>query len=305
MISIVIPFFNEKENLPKLITELEGVLKTLHHTYEIILVDDGSTDNYDLPIKNEEFENIRIKLIKLRKRFGKGAALSYGVRESRGDIVIFMDGDLQDDPGHLPEFINKINSGYDLVNGNRLSSRKDSVVIRSYSIFFNGFLKRVFNSPFTDINCGFKAIKRQVLDEIVLYGNNFRFLPLAAFYKGFRTAEILVTNRPRVHGVSKFGAGKAFIGLIDTITAYFLYQFSEKPLHFFGVVGATSFFIGFIIAAYLSIARIFFGQLLYQRPILFLAMLLIIVGIQIVMTGIIGELIVYINKKQLKDKSAL
>jgi hypothetical protein len=154
------------------------------------------------------------------------------------------------------------------------------------------------SSPVTDINCGFKAMKKEVLDEIAVYGNSFRFLPLTANFRGFKVVELPVINRPRKYGKSKFGPGKIFSGMFDTLRAYFIYQFSEKPLYFFGAIGGSLFLIGFFIGLYLSIERIFFGMLLYRRPALWLAVLLIIVGIQIIMTGMIGELIVYMNKKK-------
>jgi glycosyltransferase involved in cell wall biosynthesis len=298
MISIIIPFYNEAENLPILYRELIDVLEKIKEPSEVIFVDDGSTDKSQAPnSKSQTITKIQIKKIKHKTRLGKGAALNTGIKNSSGDVIIFMDGDLQDDPQDIPEFLKKIDEGYDLVNGVR-TIRKDNSIIKTYSRLFNSFLKLVFRSPFNDINCGFKAIRKQVFNEIILYGNNFRFLPLAAFYKGYRVAEIPVANRPRQYGVSKFGAGKAFIGLIDTLTAYFIYQFSEQPLHFFGTIGAVFFIAGFIIAFVLSFQRIFYGMLLYRRPALLFAILLIIVGLQIVLTGIIGELIVYLDKKK-------
>lgn len=294
MISIIIPFYNEQESLPVLLKELEEVMNRFDQKYEIIFVDDGSTDASasKLKIKNEN-----LKIIKHKKQFGKGEALTTGIKNSSGNTIIFMDGDLQDDPRDIPKFIKKIDEGNDLVNGVR-KVRKDNFLIKSYSNLFNWFLHNFLKSPVSDINCGFKAIRKEVFEEIILYGNNFRFLPLAAYYKGFKVSEIEVNNRERKYGKSKFGAGKFFIGILDTTSAYFLYQFSEKPLHFFGSIGSFFFLIGFIIAVILSIERLFFGQLLYRRPALLLAVVLIIVGIQILMTGIIGELIVYLNKKK-------
>ncbi|MBI2641028.1 hypothetical protein HYW87_00310 [Candidatus Roizmanbacteria bacterium] len=161
----------------------------------------------------------------------------------------------------------------------------------------NQFVKFFSGSPYSDVNCGFKAFKKSVLKDIVLYGNNFRFLPLWIYYKGYKVTEVKVYNRPRQYGESKFGMGKVIIGLLDTIIAVFLYRFSERPLHFFGTIGALILLPGLAIAAYLTFERIFFGILLYRRPALLYAVLFIIVGLQIVMTGILGELIVYLNKK--------
>ena len=183
-----------------------------------------------------------------------------------------------------------------MVNGIR-TVRKDNEIIRLYSNFANKVLRFILHSPFTDINCGFKIMRKSVLDEISLYANNFRFLPVAAFYKGFKVGEIPVDNRSRKFGTSKYRAGKLFIGLIDTFNAYFLYQFSERPLHFFGIIGGIFFLTGLAIAFILTIERVFFNMLLYRRPALLYGIVLIIVGIQIILTGFIGELIVYINKK--------
>jgi len=305
MISIIIPFYNEAESLPFLVEYLTKVLEKISEEKEIILVDDGSDDSSKFKIQNSKLQfktqNYQIKLIDHRKRFGKGKALATGIKNSKGEIIVFMDADLQDDPADLPKFLEKIKEGYSFVNGIRVK-RQDNFLVKIYSFLAGFFLKTFLHSPFTDINCGFKAFRREVLGEVVLYGNNFRFFPLAVFYQGFRVAEISVNNQPRKFGKSKFGSKKLFIGVLDTLTAYFLYKFSEKPLHFFGLIGSLLFFAGFVISLVLAIERLFFGTLLYRRPALFLGILLIIVGVQIVMTGIIGELIVYLNKKISNNK---
>ncbi|EKE13933.1 MAG: Glycosyl transferase, partial [uncultured bacterium] len=251
--------------------------------------------NSEFRIQNSEL-NKNIKFIKHRKRLGKGEALKTGIENAIGETIVFMDGDLQDDPEDMSKLIKKINEGNDFVNGIR-EKRNDSLVIKFYSRIVAWFLKFFLNSPYTDINCGYKAFKKDVVKNFTFYGNNFRFFPLAVFYNGFKVTEINVKNNQRKFGKSKFGPGKLFTGLLDTLTAYFLFKFSEKPLHFFGMIGGALFSIGFLISIYLTIERLFFGVLLYQRPLLQLGILLIIVGIQVVMTGIIGELIVYLNKK--------
>jgi len=297
MISIIVPFNNEQENLPILYDEISSVLNSLKSEYEIIFVDDGSADESKKQIEHIQKIHKSVHLLIHRKKFGKGEALSTGLLHAKGEIIIFMDGDLQDNPKDIPLFIDKINEGYDFVNGVRVD-RKDNIIVKMYSKIARIFLNIFLHSPFTDINCGFKVFKKEVLDDIVLYGNSFRFFPLAAFYKGYRVTEIPVQNRVRRFGKSKFGISKLFVGIFDTVTAHFLYRFAEKPLHFFGAWGMLFFGAGFLIALYLTIERIFFNMLLYRRPVLQLAMLLIIVGIQIVMTGIIGELIVYLHKKK-------
>jgi len=304
MISIIIPFYNEEESLPALINQCVNELKTFKDAWEIILVDDGSNDSSKLKVSHfvplggtsRDKQSEQIKLISHRKRFGKGKALQTGIDNSSGDVIVFMDGDLQDDPEDLKKFIDKLNQGYDFVNGIRVK-RQENIVVKAYSFFAKIFLHTFLRSPFTDINCGFKAFRKTVLEEIVLYGNNFRFLPLAAYYQGFKVTEITVNNRSRQFGQSKFGSKKLIGGIFDTLTAYFVYRFAEKPLHFFGPIGGTMLFTGSLISVVLAYERIFYGSLLYRRPMLFLGILLIIVGVQIVMTGIVGELIVYLNKK--------
>lgn len=293
MISVIIPFFNERENLKILLPNILDNLDNLKKEYEVILIDDGSVDG---GIKDILPEKKNIKLVYHRKKKGKGLALRDGLSQAKGEMIIFMDADLQDDPSDIKKFLKKIDDGYDFVNGKRIK-RNDNFLVKVYSSLANFFLKKLLRSPYSDINCGFKAFKKEVLKDFVFYGNNFRFLPLAAFYDGFKVTEVEVINHPRKYGVSKFGWTKIFAGFFDTLTAFFLYKFSEKPLHFFGLIGGLMFFIGSIILIILLIERIFFGILLYRRPILFLGILLVIVGIQILMTGILGELIVY-NKKQ-------
>jgi len=293
MLSIIIPFYNEEKNIPILIQEIEDEMKKENVEFEVILVDDGS--HLKCEIRNLKFENVH--LFEHKKRMGKGEALRTGIRHAKGDIIVFMDGDLQDDPADLKQFIQEINNGSDLVNGIR-GKRKDSFLIKMYSFFANIILKNFFHSPFSDINCGFKMFKKETLDDFPLYGNNFRFFPLSVYYRGFTVSEVAVHNRKRMYGVSKFGPLKLFTGILDMMTAYFVYLFAERPLHFFGMIGGILFIIGFLISIYLAFERIFFNVLLYRRPLLQLGIVLIIVGIQIIMTGLIGELIVYLNKNK-------
>lgn len=295
-ISIIIPFHNEKENLLPLIDGLTSKLRAGPHEYEIILVDDGSYDGYE-EVVQQLIKHTSVRIVTLARQMGKGKALSEGLEQATGDTILFMDADLQDDPQDIPAFIEKLENGYDFVNGHRYT-RKDNGIIKIYSIIARWFLRNYLHSPFTDINCGFKIFRNSVLDDVVLYGNNFRFLPLAAFYEGYRVGEVKVHNQPRIHGKTKYGISKLFVGLIDMLSAYFLYKFAEKPLHFFGGVGAVLFGIGGLALAWVTYERIFMGVLLYRRPALLYAIFLVILGIQIIMTGIIGELIVYLHKKK-------
>ncbi len=292
MISVIIPFYNEKENLPILVKQLISQLNKTNKEYEIVLVDDGSNDNF-----HPAFGGTNFKFLKHKKRLGKGQALKTGIENSTGDVIVFMDADLQDDPKDLSGFLEKIDKGYDFVNGIR-KKREDNALVKFYSRLAKNFLQLFLRSPYTDINCGFKAFRREVLKDFVFYGNNFRFFPLYVSYNGYKVTEIEVKNNPRRFGKSKFGPSKLATGVFDTLTAYFLYKFAEKPLHFFGSIGGIIFLVGFLISFYLTIERLFFGVLLVTRPLLWLGILLIIIGIQVGMTGIIGELIVYLSKKK-------
>lgn len=295
-ISIIIPFYNESGNLKNLFFEIRDALKNKFF-YEIIFINDGSIDNGQTELSTILRETNNTFLINHRKRFGKGKALKTGFEKSNGDIIVFLDADLQNNPQDIPSLVDKVFQGYDFVNGwrkNRLD-QKDKTLPSS---IFNRILKFTFKSKFSDINCGLKVMKRQVLEDIPLYGDNYRFLPILAEKEGFKTMELPVDHRKRLVGKSKYGTIRLFFGLIDTLTTYFIYRFSEKPLHFFGSVGGIFLIFGLGISIYLSIERIFFGELLYKRPLLLFAILLIIVGIQIINTGIIGELIVYLRQKR-------
>ena len=291
MISIIIPFYNEDANIMPLIDEVVSVMDAQKKPYEVVLVDDGSTKKFEM--HNVKYENIH--LFSHRKRMGKGAALKTGIAHAQGDILIFMDGDLQDDPRDIPHFLASIAEGNDLVNGIR-TTRSDTFLIKFYSSFANKVLRTLLKSPFTDINCGFKACRRTVLEEAPLYANNFRFLPLWVALRGYRVSEVSVHNRKRIHGVSKFGASKVFVGVLDLLTAYFVFRFAEKPLHFFGIIGGSLFGAGFLISLYLTIERLFYHVMLYRRPILWLGIVLMIIGIQFIMTGLIADLVVYHHK---------
>lgn len=294
MISIIVPFHNERENLPQLLTEIHAAMK--ERAYEVLLVDDGSTDKSVSEIK-DRLEDKKVQLIRMGRQMGKGKALNAGIERSTGEYIVFMDADLQDDPTDIPKLLEKLEEGYDLVNGIRYN-RKDNVIIKSYSGVAGWFLKTFLHSPFTDINCGFKIFKKKLIKEIALYGNNFRFFPLAAYYEGFKVSEVNVNNRPRIHGKTKFGTSKLFIGLIDMSSAYFLYRFSERPLHFFGSIGGIFFVLGAMVLSIITYQRIFMGILLYRRPALQFAILFVILGIQVITTGIIGELMVYLHNKR-------
>lgn len=293
MISVIVPFHNEKENLPALLERLNKVLGGLKEKSEIILVDDGSTDEYA----------VDAKVVVHRKQLGKGRALETGLANSKGDVIVFMDADLQDSPEEIPLFLEEIEKGSDLVNGWR-KKRIDPISKTLPSSIFNAILlKPLLHSTFHDINCGFKAMRREVLEEIPLYGDNYRFLPILAHQRGFKTSEVVVTHSPRLKGKSKYGVKRIMYGLFDTVTTYFVFKFSEKPLHFFGPIGGFAFILGSIITLELTIERLFYGVELYKRPLLLAGIFLIIIGLQVILTGVLAELIVFLHKSEYQNSN--
>lgn len=294
MISVIIPFRNEAESLPKLLPLLQKNLEQLPTDYEVILVSNGSTDNWqqNLVLPNEKF-----KLYTLR-RGDKGRALRRGIAKSTGDVVVFMDADLEDDPADLPKFYAKIQEGYDFVNGWRKNRRHSwDKVIPSY-VGNVIILQKLLGSKYHDINCGFKMFTRACLKDVVLYGDNFRFLPLVVEKFGFRTTEVVVSHKNRKFGKSKYGFFNRLTVFADILTSYFIFRFAQKPLHFFGAIGLGPFILGLVITAWLTIERLFFGVLLKDRPLLYGGILLILVGLQIILTGVIAELNVFLHRKE-------
>jgi glycosyltransferase involved in cell wall biosynthesis len=295
-LTIIVPIFNEKENIKPLYQKLIKVLDKLTNiSYEIIFVDDGSTDGSDKEIK--AISDSCLKGIVFRRNFGKAAALKAGFKAAQGDIIITLDGDLQDDPEEIHRFINKINEGYDLVSGWK-KNRKDSVNKKLASKIFNKVVSKSSGLKIHDFNCGFKAYKKEVIKEIDIYGELYRFIPALAYQKGFKIAEISVRHYPRTHGRSKYGAKRWLRGLFDFWTILFLNRFSFQPMYFFGPIGTLLFLIGLIINIYLSVEKIFFHQGLSNRPLLLLGILLIILGIQLISIGFIGDLQVAFRKNK-------
>ncbi|MFH1187717.1 MAG: glycosyltransferase family 2 protein [bacterium] len=297
-ISIVIPLFNEEKNLTELVWQINNVVKKNSCNVEIIFIDDGSTDNScEVLAKIADSSENNIKIIQFRKNFGKSAALSAGFSEAGGDIIITMDADLQDDPAEIPNLIEKLNSGYDLVSGWK-QNRKDPLSKTIPSKIFNKAVRFFTKIKIHDFNCGLKAYKKEVIKNIEVYGELHRFLPVLANYQGFKIAEIKVNHRPRIHGKTKFGARRFTNGFIDLLTVMILTKYIRKPGHFFGSWGLASLFLGTAFCGYLSILWFMGQRPIGNRPLLFLGILLIIIAVQLISMGLLGELINQSNKKQ-------
>jgi glycosyltransferase involved in cell wall biosynthesis len=295
-ISIIIPLYNEEDSLNELTKQIVGVLQGLEKSYEICFVDDGSTDDSLQRIKKLREENQNIKILSFRKNYGKSAALSEGFKMASGDIIITIDADLQDDPAEIPNLISKINDGYDLVSGWK-KKRHDPITKTLPSKLFNYITARFTGIKIHDFNCGLKAYRQEVIKEIPVYGSLHRYLPVLAHWKGFAVGEIIVQHHARKYGVTKYGWRRFFDGFFDLFTVLFLTRYRQKPLHLFGFFGMTSFTAGFLISVYLTILW-FQGYGIGNRPLLFLGILLIIVGMQSFSIGLIGEMITNLKDEE-------
>lgn len=288
-ISIVVPVLNERDSLPHLHKELTDTLRDVGKRYEIIIVDDGSNDG-SVEIAREIVANDdAVILVELRRRFGKATALQAGFKVSRGEVVITLDADLQDDPREIPRFLEALNDDYDLVSGWK-KDRKDPLAKTIPSKFFNYVTSRISGLKLRDFNCGFKAYRREVIEDLNVYGELYRYIPVVVHAKGFRVGEIAVSHRERQYGESKYGLERFIRGPLDLFTIMFLISFQKRPLHLFGPIGVIVGSIGFLINTYLAVLWLQ-GQGIGDRPLLMLGTLMIMVGIQILIFGLLGEMI--------------
>lgn len=290
-ISIVIPLYNEEENVQELHGNLKAVLDKNSLEYEILYVDDGSTDRTLELLQEIQSGDGHVIVLSLRRNFGQTAAFAAGFDYSRGDVIITMDGDLQNDPEDIPKMLEAIKN-CDLVSGWR-KKRKDPFLSRRLpSIMANWLISKVTGVNLHDYGCSLKAYRREVVKNLKLYGEMHRFIPAVASWYGVRIAEVETTHHPRKRGKSKYGISRTMKVVLDLITVKFLQSFSTKPLQFFGPIGLLSGLLGFLISLYLSLEKILSGQDIGGRPLLLLGALLIIVGIQFIGMGLLGEMMV-------------
>lgn len=295
-ISIVFPILNEEKNLEELHSRITKTLVKLGKEYEVIAVDDGSTDRSFEILKQLHGQDSRLKAIKFRRNFGQTAALSAGFHYAGGNIIITMDSDLQNDPDDIPRLIDKMNEGYDVVSGWR-ADRKDKFISRRLpSILANRLIVKMTGVKLHDFGCTLKAYRKEVTDNINLYGEMHRFIPALAKWVGAEITEIKVKHHPRKHGKSKYGISRTIRVILDLMTIKFLLSFSTKPIQIFGLMGLGSGLLGFLICLYLSIGKLFFPSeatsLINRMPMLLLGVLLILVGVQLITMGLLGELMV-------------
>jgi glycosyltransferase involved in cell wall biosynthesis len=290
-LSLVIPLYNEEENIPALHEHLRASLDPLGLEYEILFVDDGSTDRTLSLLEEIQAKDKQIVVLSLRRNFGQTAAFAAGFDFAKGDIIITMDGDLQNDPDDIPKLIELIKD-HDLVSGWR-KNRKDPFFTRRLpSIMANWLISNVTGVKLHDYGCSLKAYRRDVIKNLKLYGEMHRFIPAVASWYGVRVAEVETVHHPRLRGKSKYGISRTIKVVLDLITVKFLQSFSTKPIQFFGPMGMISGVLGFLILLYLSIDKLFFGHSIGGRPLLLLGALMIIVGIQLIGMGLLGEMLV-------------
>ena len=291
LISVLIPALNEEESIDELSKKLEAVLEKMKgFRYEVLFIDDGSTDSTFSVMRRINQRNNRFKALRFRRNYGKSAALSVGFNRVKGDYVVTMDADLQDDPDEIPNLINKLMEGFDLVSGWK-KKRRDPISKTIPSKIFNYFTSLVSGVHLHDHNCGLKGYKKSVVKNLEVYGEMHRYLPALANWEGFSVTEIPVKHHARKYGKTKFGMGRFIKGFLDLLTVIFTTRFVKRPLHFFGTLGTLFVLAGVIIDGYLTVEWLLGETYLSDRPLIFLGVGMIIVGVQFISMGLIGELI--------------
>ena len=289
-ISVVIPFLNEEPNLQPLCEELKTALDGFGRSYELLFVDDGSSDNGVELLQNLRAEMPQIKVVSLRRNFGQTAAMAAGLDHATGSVIVTIDADRQNDPADIPSMVEKLEEGYDLVCGWR-HKRQDAAIRRKLpSKIANRLIAKTTGVVLHDYGCTLKAMTHEVAKKITLYGEMHRFIPAVASTVGVKIAEVKVNHRARVAGESKYGISRTFRVILDLITVKFLLKYAARPIHFFGMPGLACGSIGGIILTYLTFMRLVFGESLSDRPLLLFAFILILVGIQFILFGLIGEM---------------
>lgn len=295
-LSFVIPAKDEQDSVKLLYREILAAVKKLGKTFEIIFIDDGSIDKTFEILRQLNQKDKRVKIIRHRGNFGKSVALRNGFDNARGSIIFTLDADLQDDPKEIPNFLKKINEGYDLVSGWKFK-RFDPIGKTFPSKIGNWLTRQLTGVKIHDLNCGYKAYRREVAKSLNLYGELYKFIPVLAFKEKFKVTEISIHHKARKFGKSKYGWSRNLKGLTDIITVVFLSSYVSKPGQFFGSLGTISFLVGFLIGIYITYIRITTGTIQYRTPLLFLGILLMVIGIQLISTGLLAEMILYSRQK--------
>jgi glycosyltransferase involved in cell wall biosynthesis len=289
-VTVIVPLYNEEDSLVELSVALKKVLEGMRCTWEVIFIDDGSTDKSYQKLQEIHRVNSRFKCVKFKRNYGKSSALQEGFKAAKGDYVITMDADLQDDPDEIPAMITKLNEGYDLVSGWK-KVRHDPFIKKHTSKLFNYVTSKMVGLKLHDYNCGLKAYVKDVVKNIKVYGEMHRYIPALAHLSGYKVTEMAVTHHERKYGKTKYGVSRFFNGLFDLITVLFTTKYIKNPLHLFGFIGVLSSLLGVGILVYLTILKFFESTPISGRPLFFIAILMAIVGVQFFSIGLIGEMI--------------
>jgi glycosyltransferase involved in cell wall biosynthesis len=301
-LSVVVPLFNEEESIPTLYEKLIDNLNNIGKNYEILFVDDGSTDKTYEIINKINQKDRRVKTVKFRRNFGQTAAISAGFDYAKGEVIVTIDGDLQNDPKDIPYLLEKLSEGYDVISGWRFD-RKDSLPKRIPSRISNFLHKKLTGLNIHDSGCTLKAYKSEAVKNLELYGEIHRFIPALLAWRGFKVGEIKVKHLPRKYGKTKYGTWRLVNGFLDLINLKFWTQYSSRPLHFFGPLGLAQLLVGTLAGLYLVILKFFFGQSLANRPLLLAAVLLVILGVQFITFGFLGEILIKVYYSSVSRKS--
>jgi glycosyltransferase involved in cell wall biosynthesis len=300
VISVVVPVHDEERSVALLYDELQSALEPLHEPWEVIFVDDGSTDGTFSALTRLHSSEQNVRVVRLRRNFGKAAALVAGFDQAQGETVVTIDGDLQDDPAEIPRLLAKLDEGFDLVTGWK-THRRDPISRRLLSRIFNRVTSAFSGVRLHDMNCGLKAYRKEVVHGLRLYGELHRFIPVLAHYRGFRIAELPVNHRPREHGRSRYGVERYLRGFLDLLTVSFIGRYRHRPLHLFGGLGLLLGAIGSAILIYLTVVKAL-GHAIGQRPLLLLGVLLVVIGMQFFSLGLISEMITSHHEERVQER---
>jgi len=290
-LSVVVPLYNEQGNVLTLYRQIRNACEPLGKSYEILFVDDGSTDGTLALLKQMQRNDPSLKAIRLSRNFGQTAALAAGIAHARGEIIVTLDGDLQNDPADIPRLVAKLKEGYDLVNGWRVNRQDPFLTRRVPSMIANWLISLITKVKLHDYGCTLKAFRSEIAKSLHLYGEMHRFIPALASDLGATIAELPVSHRPRAHGNSKYGLGRTIRVILDLLTVKFLSSYLTRPIHVFGSLGLLSTVAGTGLLGYLAIDRLYFGEALAGRPLVLLGILLTVMGVQLITMGLLGEMI--------------
>jgi glycosyltransferase involved in cell wall biosynthesis len=301
VLSVVVPLYNEARSVPLLFEELAAALDAVGQPWEAVLVDDGSTDGTFAALTRLHAAHANVRVVRLRRNFGKAAALSAGFEQARGDIVVTLDGDGQDDPAEIPRLLAKLDEGFDLVTGWK-ARRRDPLTRRVLSRAFNRVTGWMAGLRLHDMNCGLKAYRAEVVRGLNLYGELHRFVPVLAHAEGYRVAELPVNHRPRAHGRSRYGVERYLRGFLDLLTVSFMGRYRHRPLHLFGGLGLVLGLAGLGILVYMTVLKVA-GEAIGHRPLLTLGVLLVVVGLQFFSLGLMSELVTSHHMERRRERA--